>query len=173
MNSKGRGGFTLLELMIVVGIIGVLAAICVVKFIQLIDKAREAATKANLSALRAAISIYFADTKGVWPKELTTSRWNNSEEVFPAFIPTYIQKIPRATLQRSNPHPHIPAYEEHIEYAPTEVYGEITQNQINDKGGWIYSPDSGDIRVNCNHRDSTVFNNPNSTIYYSNYGYEM
>ncbi len=66
MNKNGRGGFTLLELMIVVGIIGVLAAISMVKFMQLIDKAKEAATKANLGALRASIAIYFADTRGMW-----------------------------------------------------------------------------------------------------------
>jgi prepilin-type N-terminal cleavage/methylation domain-containing protein len=173
MNRNGRGGFTLLELMIVVGIIGVLAAISVVKFIQLIDKAREAATRANLGALRAAVSIYFADTKGIWPRELTTNTWSNSGEGFPAFIPRYIQRVPRATLQRPNPHPHTPEIEAHVEYVTTEVYGELTQDHINDKAGWVYSSNSGDIRVNCNHRDSTAFNNPNSTIYYSNYGHEI
>jgi len=166
---KREKGFTLLELMIVVGIIGVLAAISVVKFIQLIDKAREAATKANLGALRASVSIYFADTKGIWPAKLTTERWTYSGESFPPFIPTYIRKIPQATLQRSNPH----ANEDNIEYVATEIYGQIAPAQITDKGGWIYSSTGGDIRVNCNHRDSTSFNQSNSTIYYSNYGHDI
>jgi len=173
MSKKGNRGFTLLELMIVVGIIGVLAAISVVKFVQLIDKAREAATKANLGALRSAISIYFADNKGIWPRELTDKPWTNGGESFPAFIPIYMKKIPKATLQRSNPHPHTPDYEEHIEYVPTEVYGEIAAGQITDFGGWIYSSNGGDIRVNCNHRDSSSVNYPASTIYYSNYGHEI
>lgn len=172
MKKKGSEGFTLLELMIVVGIIGVLAAISVVKFIQLIDKAREAATKANLSTLRASISIYFADTKGIWPRQLNTETWTHSDETFPAFIPTYIQKIPGATLQRPNPHPHTQDYEKHIEYVATEMYGQINPSQITDRGGWIYTSNGGDIRVNCNHKDSNAFNNPNSTIYYSNYGHE-
>ncbi|MEW6096101.1 MAG: type II secretion system protein [bacterium] len=173
MSKKGSKGFTLLELMIVVGIIGVLAAICVVKFVQLIDKAREAATKANLGAIRVAVSIYFADNKGVWPRELNTAGWTNSDEHFPAFIPTYIQKIPRATLQKPNPHPHTKECEENIVYVPTEMYGRITEDQITDLGGWIYSSNGGDVRVNCNHRDSTAFTQPNSTIYYSNYGHEI
>lgn len=169
MDKKRKDGFTLLELIIVVGIVGVLAAISVVKFVQLIDKAREAATKANLGTLRIAIAIYFADTKGIWPRELTTNTWSNGDEFFPAFIPTYIQRIPKATLQRSIKH----ANKDDIEYVTTEVYGQITQEQITDKGGWIYSSNTGDLRVNCNHKDSTSFNEPNSTIYYSNYGHEM
>jgi prepilin-type N-terminal cleavage/methylation domain-containing protein len=173
MNKRGRGGFTLLELMIVVGIIGVLTAISVVKFIQLIDKAKEAATKANLGALRVAVTIYFADTKGIWPQKLSTETFKIGEEVFPPFIPTYINRIPSALLQRSNPHPHIPEYEKHIEYVNTGIYGEISADQITDYGGWIYSSTAGDIRVNCNHKDSNAFNNPNSEIYYSNYGHEF
>lgn len=169
MNKKGKEGFTLLELIIVVGIIGVLTAICVVKFVQLIDKAREAAAKANLGALRASVSIYFADTRGMWPRRLDTEKWSNSGEEFPAFLPTYIRKIPKATLQKSNPH----ANEETVEIVATGVYGKITPDQITDEGGWIYSSTSGDVRINCNHHDSTVSINPNSTIYYSNYGQEM
>lgn len=173
MNKKGREGFTLLELMIVVGIIGVLAAISMVKFVQLIDKAKEAATKANLGALRSSIVIYFADTRGMWPKKLNTETFATGGEIFPAFIPTYIKEIPNAVLQRSNPHPHTPEYEKNIEYVETEIYGKISQTQISDKGGWIYSSTGGDVRINCNHKDSNSFNNPNSMIYYSNYGHEF
>ncbi|MBU0533161.1 hypothetical protein KKB44_06735 [Candidatus Micrarchaeota archaeon] len=36
----------------------------------------------------------------------------------------------------------------------TKPNQKIQSNQITDKGGWIYSPDSGDIRINCNHKDS-------------------
>lgn len=170
MDKKRRDGFTLLELIIVVGIIGVLAAISVVKFVQLIDKAREASTKANLGTLRVSITIYFADTKGIWPNKLTTNTWRNGDEILPAFIPTYIQRIPKATLRKTIKHS---SEEDNIEYVTTEIYGQISAEQITDKGGWIYSPNGGDIRVNCNHKDSTSFNEPNSTIYYSNYGHEM
>lgn len=172
MSKKGSKGFTLLELIIVVGIIGVLAAISATKLAQLIDKAREAATKANLGALRASISIYFADNKGMWPRKLDSEKWISGGETFAAFIPTYIQKIPRATLQRSNPHSR--ENENKIVYVATEeIYGKITPEQITDEGGWIYSSNGGEIRVNCNHRDSTALTDSNSTIYYSNYGHEI
>ncbi len=31
---------------------------------------------------------------------------------------------------------------------------EIQPDQITDEGGWIYSPNSGNIRINCSHKDS-------------------
>jgi len=60
-NLKRREGFTLIELMIVVAIIGILAAIAIPNFIkfQLRSKAGEA--KVNLAAIRTAEESYFAE----------------------------------------------------------------------------------------------------------------
>ena len=60
-NLKKREGFTLIELMIVVAIIGILAAIAIPNFIkfQLRSKAGEA--KVNLAAIRTAEESYFAE----------------------------------------------------------------------------------------------------------------
>jgi prepilin-type N-terminal cleavage/methylation domain-containing protein len=62
-----KRGFTLIELMIVVAIIGILAAIAIPKFSQLITKGNEANTKGNLGAVRSALSIYYGDTEGYYP----------------------------------------------------------------------------------------------------------
>jgi prepilin-type N-terminal cleavage/methylation domain-containing protein len=63
---KARG-FTLIELMLVVAIVGLLVAIALPKFSNLIDKSREAAAKGNIGALRSALSIYYADNEGIYP----------------------------------------------------------------------------------------------------------
>jgi prepilin-type N-terminal cleavage/methylation domain-containing protein len=68
--KKTQKGFTLIELMIVVAIIGILAAVAIPKFAQMLEKSREGATKGNVGAIKSAVSIYSGDWQGVWPSFL-------------------------------------------------------------------------------------------------------
>jgi len=60
-SRKHEAGFTLLELMIVMAIIGVLAMVAVPSFIGALKQAREAVLKEDLHVLRAAIDSYTMD----------------------------------------------------------------------------------------------------------------
>jgi type II secretion system protein G len=62
-----KTGFTLVELMIVVAILGILAAIVLPEFQGHIQQANEAQAKANLKILRDAIERYAADHNGIPP----------------------------------------------------------------------------------------------------------
>jgi general secretion pathway protein G len=60
-SRKQDAGFTLMELMIVMAIIGVLATLAVPSFIGAIRSAREAVLKEDLHVMRAAIDSYTMD----------------------------------------------------------------------------------------------------------------
>lgn len=66
---KNEKGFTLIELMIVVTIIGILATLSEPSFRQAIVKAREAALKKDLYIFRDVIDQYYADN-GAYPPSL-------------------------------------------------------------------------------------------------------
>jgi len=58
---KQDAGFTLVELMIVMAIIGVLATLAIPSFVGALRQAREAVLKEDLHVLRTAIDSYTAD----------------------------------------------------------------------------------------------------------------
>lgn len=66
-----QAGFTLIELMIVVVIIGVLAAIAIPNFIAMQDRAKEGATKSNMHTFQLAAEDYSALNDGVYPNSAT------------------------------------------------------------------------------------------------------
>ena len=60
-HRKRDGGFTLVELMVVMLIIAVLAAVAIPSFVAAIRTAREAALKEDLHVMRTAIQSYTMD----------------------------------------------------------------------------------------------------------------
>lgn len=60
-SLKNNKGFSLVELMVVVSIIGILAAIAIPNFQRFTSRAKQAEAKANLSALYTAMRAYHAE----------------------------------------------------------------------------------------------------------------
>src|SRR5438132_7197386 len=60
---RQEGGFTLVELMVVIAILGVLAAVVIPNFIGLIGQGQTNANKADLVSVQSAVDAYMADNK--------------------------------------------------------------------------------------------------------------
>src|SRR5204863_7649109 len=73
MRLRQNSGFTLIELMIVVVIIGILAAIAIPNFIAMQNRAKEGSTKANMHTLQLAAEDYGVRNDGVYAADMTSS----------------------------------------------------------------------------------------------------
>lgn len=59
-ERSGAAGFTLIELVIVIVILGILASVAIPKYEDMREQARTAALKGQLGAIRSAVSIQYA-----------------------------------------------------------------------------------------------------------------
>lgn len=68
-SRRHERGFTLLELIVVVSVVGILAAIAMPNFLRTPPRAKEAVLKTNLHTLRTVIDQYNADN-GTYPPSM-------------------------------------------------------------------------------------------------------
>ncbi|MEA3369318.1 MAG: prepilin-type N-terminal cleavage/methylation domain-containing protein [Candidatus Ratteibacteria bacterium] len=102
MKKKKRAGFTLVEIMIVVAIIGVLVAIAIPNFLRARREARDARRKADIRQLQSALTRYNL-TYGEYPlsggASSPNSGWSNSSDsswdTLQTELEGYIKKLPK------------------------------------------------------------------------------
>src|SRR6185436_17829630 len=75
--SRTQKGFTQIELMIVVVIIGILAAIAIPNFIAMQNRAKEGSTKANMHTVQLAAEDYGVQNDGAYSDVMDTSHIGN------------------------------------------------------------------------------------------------
>ena len=72
-NLKKQKGFTLIELMVVIVIIGILVAIALPNFIGAQDRAKISSVKANMHTVQTMLETYGVDWGGTYPTTVGTA----------------------------------------------------------------------------------------------------
>ena len=132
-NGARQRGFTLLELIVVIAIIGILATIAMPALKNVPLKARESVLKTNLRTLRDVIDQHYGD-KGRYPASLET-----------LVDEGYLRKIPIDPITQSS-ETWVPVYEElDPDDPPAESEGENAEPGIIDvhSGSPLNSLDGG------------------------------
>lgn len=129
MRRRSTTGFTLVEILIVVVILGILAAIVVPQFTKATDDASSTATYDTLNRVRRAIEIYHARNNSQWPDASAgNGTWgglNGPDSPFMREAPLnqWVGKLNGRVI----------------------VLGTGPDTGYQDQYGWIYDPTTGDV----------------------------
>ncbi len=158
-----KKAFTLIEILIVVAMLGILAAIALPQFQSQSDKAREAAAKDNLRVLRSTIEIYAAQHKD-YPPGYTNGVAAGSPLKFrvQTVYTTNANGQSSSTKTRSNDYPlgpyllEIPVnpFNDKNTVGMVGLYGQEVPESATGTYGWVYSPSTKTIKLDWPGTDS-------------------
>jgi prepilin-type N-terminal cleavage/methylation domain-containing protein len=142
-----KKSFTLVEILIVVAILGILAAITLPTLQGHIQQARDSAAKDNLRILRNAIELYAAQHNNVAPGYANNDTSNTPLYIFLttqlATVGHYLSELPENPFNRKSLVKMI-GNSEDFPAAPVET----------SEYGWIYKPATKTIKLNWEGTDS-------------------
>jgi general secretion pathway protein G len=157
-----KKGFTLVELIIVVTILGIMAAIVIPTFQGNVATARESASKSNLMTIRTQIELYKLQHNGVPPGYVNGTGVDVSALELQFTGTTTVTGLPS-----SNPVPSGPfLYGPYLKKIPKNPYNNLSTIAYvavatafsaavdGTSSGWLYKKETGEIAMNWTGTDS-------------------
>lgn len=131
MEKSNYSGFTLIELVIIIVILGILAAIAIPKYKDISSDAREAACRGALGALRSGITIFYANQA----VQTGYASWPPVDSLITPGIVMEVQIPPNPYCDKNS--------------APDSIVAGVTRGVVvGTRGGWAYNPTTGEIWPN-------------------------
>ncbi len=131
---KKEKGFTLIELVIVLILLGILAAVAIPKFLDLQEEAKKNAIKGSLASVRSAINIYYANAS----LKNKTTKYPSSEAVLLSLMQN--GKLPENPLATMGDKSGVSV--------GTDPFGKLTAPDGTAKVGWVYNTTTGQFWSN-------------------------
>jgi len=136
-NNNFRAGFTLVEILIVVIILGILAAIALPQFSSAAVESRENMVRENLRVMRAQINVYRAQHQDIPPG--CDAEGNVSEELF-------VTQMTQPTDEYGNPGNTYGPYltripENSVNHLSSVNIVDTLPDEATGDSGWIYYPE--------------------------------
>ena len=163
---RDERGFTLVELVIVIIILGILASIAVPQIMTSTTEANESAAATDIEALRDAIALYAAQHGGKYPSAAGDgTNAAGSEGAFQNQLLQYSKSDGTVSASKSSTYPYGPYLRKAIPNCPVgSLAGTSGVNVTNDTGplsvdatatkAWKFSYETGQIIINDSGTDS-------------------
>ena len=137
MRTQVKRAFTLIEILIVVVILGILAAIVIPQFTNASEEAARSSTQSQLQTVRSQVELYRVQHQGILP-DLLTNGWDDMTTMDPTFG-RYLQQDPRNAMRQNQ---------------STVIAGTATDTGVD--AGWVW--DATEEQLYAVDRDGNVVN---------------